>query len=657
VSHTLADVLRAEIDLKALPADTPAAVRTLLRRCLDRNVRNRLRDIGEARVALETAGQAPADAAPALPQARPASRLPWMITAAAVIVALSLTSLYWWKTRPVLRPVQRFDLPFTAPERLHPFLALSPDGTRLAYVVKGQDGIQRIHTRLLSEPEGTQLNGTEGAFTPFFSPDGQWLAFAAGGSLKKILLTGGTAVKLCDAADMRGGSWGEDGNIVFSPDNRSPLYRVPEAGGTAQKLTNLKAGEISHRHPQVLPGARSVLFSAGTSPSNFEESSVELLNLGTGEVKAVHRGGFAARYLNGYLLWAHEGALFSAAVDLEKAQLTSNPVPVLERLASDSGSGLGNFEISPAGIYVGMTGVSQNRTRSLAWLDTGGTIQPLPLDPKNYFAVRISPDGSRLAFSAGPRPKCDLFICDLNRAQVTQVTFDGQASTPIWAPDGKHLVLDTIDETKLYWLRADGSAPPEVLYTTTPPLNNMSAYTFLPESKGLIVGPTGRRNAELWVLPLDLTDPDHPKAGKPEPISGSEGRRDVTISPDGRWLAYIVRQDLKSDLYVEPFPPTGAKWLVAGEAAFPRWSKASQELIFVGKGPIMAIRWHAEGKSFVVEKPRPWAATETLKVGGNWDIAPDVKRAIILAGADTDVPAHLTFLLNFADDLRRRIPK
>lgn len=274
-------------------------------------MRNRLRDIGEARVALETAPAAEGESAPSAAGSG-SGKLAWMVAAAAVVVASVLGFLYWRGTRPVLRPAQRFDMPFTPAERLRPHLALSPDGTRLAYEVRDAGNNTQIYTRLLSEPEGMPLKGTEGGAAPFFSPDGQWLGFSAGGSLKKVQLGGGTAVKLCYAPDMRGASWGEDGYIVFTPDNRSPLMRVSDAGGTPVAITQLNPSEISHRGPQVLGGGKWVLFMASPSAAQYELSSIQLLNVATREIHTLHRGGFGAKFVQGYLLWAHEGALFGA---------------------------------------------------------------------------------------------------------------------------------------------------------------------------------------------------------------------------------------------------------------------------------------------------------------------------------------------------------
>ena len=660
VSHTLADVLRSEIDLAALPPETPPAVRALLGRCLDRNVRNRLRDIGEARVALDLAAQPSAGPAPAQPQARPAGKLPWMVAAAAVAAVAVLGALYWRATQPVMRPAQRFDIPFALPERLHSFLAISPDGTRLAYVARGQDGVQRIYTRLLDQPEGVSLAGTDGAMSPFFSPDGQWLAFAADGSLKKILVQGGAAVKLCDAPDMRGGSWGDDGNIVFTPDNRAPLYRVPESGGAPQRLTQLTPGEFTHRYPQVLPGAREVLFTVNNTPSNFEESSIRLLDVASGKIATVHQGGFGARYLpSGHLLWAHEGALFGAAFDAGRARI-QGPIPLLEKLADDPGSGLGNFEVSPAGIYVGVTGSATLANRSLAWVDSTGKIQPVSFDPKDYSALTFSPDGKRVAVVIRSSAKSDIFIHEVDSERLTPLTFTGQAVSPVWAPDGKHIAFSSLDRTNVYRVRTDGSGAPELLFTATDALKLPVPDSFSPDGKVLVLS-SANVPAGLWLLRLDLADPEHAKTGKPEPLSGSAEEIYGAFSPDGQWLAYMARGDHGTGLevYVEPFPPTGGKWRISTDGGrVPIWSRTSRELFFTSSGnnQIMVAGYRVEGKSFVAGKPRLWTGQAVPSLV-SWDIAPDGKRAIATIRPDGKPgDTRLTFLLNFTDELRRRVP-
>jgi serine/threonine-protein kinase len=326
--------------------------------------------------------------------------------------------------------------------------------------------VRRLFTRRLDQAEGVPLSGTEGAASPFFSPDGQWLAFSAGGALKKILVNGGTAIRICDALEMRGGSWGDDGNIVFTPTNRSPLYRVSAGGGTPQPITKFAAGEGTHRYPQVLPGSHAVVFAASGFGPWADLGDIQLLTLPSGQVRTLHRGGYAPRWLpGGLLLWAHEGVLFGAMLDLESGHLSGTPVPILDKLASDPGYGVGNFDVSPAGVFVGMSGVAPGSLRSLVWLDAAGNTQTLALEPSFYSSLRLSPDGKRLALVIGAeKRKPDIFLCDLEHERLNPLTFTGDADSPVWSPDGKRIVFRRTDPNKFYWIPANGGGAPELLF-------------------------------------------------------------------------------------------------------------------------------------------------------------------------------------------------
>jgi Tol biopolymer transport system component len=661
VTHTLADVLRSEIDFQALPPDTPPAIRTLLRRCLDRNVRNRLRDIGEARVAIDQVGQPSSETVPAA--SRYGGKLGWVIAAVALVVLAALGFLFWRATRPALRPLERFEQTFSSPDRLHSFLALSPDGRRVVFVAKGDDGISRLHVRAFDQAEATPLPGTENAVAPFFSPDGQWLAFGADGYLKKIPLQGGAEIKLCEAPDLRGGSWGEDGNVIFTPGNNLPLFRVSDKGGAAQPITKLKNGEITHRYPQVLPGGHGVLFTA--SGGNMEDASIQLLDTTSGETKTVYRGGFYARYLpSGHLLWAHQSALFAAVMDLGRAEIKGVPIPIVDLLAADATNGRGNFEVSPAGVVVALTGSAATGTRSLSWLYPQGNLQALSLAPGGYTDLRISPDGQRLAMTGGGLSKADIFLCELERERLFPLTFTGDARDPVWAPDGKHIVFETDGSRSLDWVRADGGGKPERLVTAPSSDMALMAASFSPDGKRLLLSVSEDRNPGfyLWTVSLDLSEPEHPKAGKPEPLSQPPERgKQGEFSPDGRWLAYEAPQGqtFESEIYVEPFPPTGGKWRVASSGAFPSWGRSSPLLFFQAPdGRIMSAAYHAENNSFAAERPQVWAQ-QVLPVLSRhpFAMALDGKRALVaMSPSEKAAETRLTFLLNFSDELRRRLP-
>src|SRR5439155_2163060 len=316
VTDTLASVLKTVPEWDELPS----AMRQLVRRCLEKDVKQRLRDIGEARIALT-------DIPNISPQPVPRRVLLWKITTAlALALILSLLS-YWRWTRPITQPRMRLsvDLPeFTVAGTSASAIA-SPDGTRIVYTGRGQDGKIRLYARQLEQEQAAPLAGTEDAYGPFFSPDGQFVGFFADGKLKRISLQGGAPVELCDAPMLYGASWGEDGNIIAAFSVAGGLSRVPSSGGAAQPFTGLKQekAEHTHRWPQVLPGANAVLFTANTTTVGFDGATIEVQLLRTGERKTLVRGGYYGRYLpSGHLLYVRQGTLFAAPLDLGRFELT-----------------------------------------------------------------------------------------------------------------------------------------------------------------------------------------------------------------------------------------------------------------------------------------------------------------------------------------------
>jgi serine/threonine-protein kinase len=350
ISDTLAAVLKLEPDWDALPEETSAAARRLLTRCLEKDARKRLRDIGEARIRIERSlsGEAvelppdlmaPPGEAAVLPKP---SKLPWLVATGALVLALA-----GWVFPGLLHedeplPVMRFKINLA--EELNvtsgSSIVLSPDGTRLAYVVGKPP---RIHLRMIGEFEGNPLNGTENAEQPFFSPDGQWIGFFSGTDMKKVSIFGGATMKLADVQSHRGGTWSEDGTIVYTPSVTSGLMRVSEAGGEPEVLTDptQEDGIRSHRWPHLLPGRGAVLFTVQPADASFDEARIEVLDLTTMQRSVVIQGGGAfARYANsGHVTYIREGTLFAVPFDLDTLSATGSPVPVVEQVSYDPRNG------------------------------------------------------------------------------------------------------------------------------------------------------------------------------------------------------------------------------------------------------------------------------------------------------------------------------
>jgi serine/threonine-protein kinase len=551
---------------------------------------------------------------------------------------------------------------------------ISPDGTRLVFPAKAADGSEQLAMRRLDQSTVTMLAGTEGAVAPFFSPDGQWIGFFAGKKLEKIPLQGGGVVSLCDTTGLgRGASWGEDGAIIANLDNYH-LFRVPAGGGEPQVIGKPEQhGEWTWRWPQVLPGGENVLFTGAVAPSApaLDSANIEVLSLKSGRVKVVRRGGYFGRYLpSGHLIYFRQGTLYGVPFDLGRLETHGAPAPLLE---ADSD----RVSFSRTGILLSASAATRAGVAPVAWLDSAGKSQRIvspAIGPSRQAETpRLSRDGNRLALSAAG----DLFVHDLQRGTVTRLTFDAALNRqPVWTPDAQHIVYcsdvpASDGEFGIWWIRSDGSSQPEKLFGERTPLEVSSIS---PVGSTIAFVRTGKdRGHEIWMLPLDLNDPDHPKPGKPEPFAReSLSQVDPAFSPDGRWIAYVSTNGagVGGQISVRPFPsaPSAGRWQVSESesgAKFPVWSRNRRELFYVNSdNRIMVARYTANEHSFVPEKPRQWSPAPlfrpTYNALWNLDIAPDGRRFVVLAPPEfsSAEPAtvHATILLNFFDELRRRLP-
>jgi len=451
VSDTLAAVLRAEPDWSALPPETPAGIRRLLRRCLERDRKRRLADMGDARLEIEEALAGGGAEAPRQIEARRIAWLPWAVGVAVLTLAAAVLGMALWRaTRRVDYPLTRLsvDLGPDAMTGLNLTAAISPDGRRLVFPARGPNGKQQLATRLLDQAQATLLPGTENGRDAFFSPDSQWVGFFADSKLKKISVQGGAPVTLCDAPFDYGASWGEDGTIVAALNRLSGLSRVPDAGGRPHPLTKVGKGEVTHRWPQILPGGRAVLFTSAPTSVGTENSTVEAVPLESGVTKALTAGGYFGRYVpangsRGYLVYLHQGVLFGVAFDPGRLELEGTPVPLVDDMTAGPIQGSGQFDFSAApsghGTFVYLTGKGAAQTWPVMWLDSSGKMQPLLATPGAYVLPRFSPDGRRLALVISDSSGADIYSYDWQRETMTRLTFGGRGQTPVWTPDGKHI--------------------------------------------------------------------------------------------------------------------------------------------------------------------------------------------------------------------------
>ncbi len=513
--------------ISSLQPMTPPALERVVKKCLAKEPDDRWQSARDLHDELEwiAEGGSAISSQPSVSATgiRALGRRPLMLGICVALVAALIGGVAVWFTKPAPPPPDKpltrlsVDLGPEAMTGLNLTVAISPDGRRLVFPAHGPDGRQLLATRLLDQSEPTLLPGTEGGSVPFFSPDSQWIGYFAGAQLKKISVQGGTPIALDTLGNptATGASWGGDGNIIAAAGVLVPLSRFPAAGGAPQPVTRLGPGEIAHRWPQVLPDGNAVLFTASPSAPAWDNASIEVFSPKTGQAKVLERGGYYGRYLpNGYLVYLHQGTLFGVKFDPVRLEVTGAPVPLLDDVAANPSTGGGQFDFSATGTFVYAAGKSAAQEWQVVWLDGSGKMQPLLSTPGVYGPPRLSPDGRKLAFlGAGT----DIYVYDLERDTTTRLTFTGHADLPIWTPDGKHLVFQSVaNDFSIYWIRSDGSGDPQLLLEDANPL---VPWSLSPDGRHLAYHESSWDTGyDIWTLPLDLTDPDHPKPGKPEPF-------------------------------------------------------------------------------------------------------------------------------------------
>jgi serine/threonine-protein kinase len=592
---------------------------------------------------------------------RPSWLWPGIAIAATILAAAA--AFGWWRARQTtLRPLVRLNVAMDAEMTAlgaGTSLALSPDGTRLAVTVRGADGVSRLATRGLDQSQLTLLPGTEGANSPFFSPDGRWVAFFAGGKLQRVSVEGGQAIAVCHGVGLfNGGSWGDDGNIIAALN--FGLYRVSSAGGTPVRMTEIAPGEIIHRWPQVLPGSKAVLFTAYTSVSGLEGGHIEVMSLRDRRPKTVLRGGTWARYLaSGHLVYIDKGILLAVPFDLGRLEVRGVPVPVLEGVAYSTASGSAELDVSQTGALVYRTSRTAGGLVIVQWLDSSGKTRPLLAVPGNYLSPTLSPDGNTLALtSAG-----DIWVYDMRREIMTRLTVGSGYGNPLWSADGRYIVFRAA--RGMYWTRADGTGQPQPLTRSN---QQQIPWSFTGDGRRLaFVEPNSQTGADIWTVPVD-TDRSGLRAGKPEVfLQTPSNERSPMFSPDGRWIAYQSDESGAGyQVYLRPFPAnTGRQQISTDGGTLPSWSRNGHELFFWHSGAdrhLMVAPYQVQGDSFLVEKPRMWTEKRIalFTTTRSYDPAPDGKSIVALMPADgpdaQDPQGQVVFLLNFIDELRRRVP-
>jgi Tol biopolymer transport system component len=660
ITEVLAAVVKSEPAWDALPSGVPYAIRMLLRRCLDKNLRRRLGHISEARVVLEDVLSGAALAEPragaGAGERRPRALVFSVAAGVSALVAAMAILVTWYLKPSPPRPVTRATVNLQPGDELAaldlPALAISSDGKQLAYVATRKN-VRQIYLRPMDSLEARPVAGTEGANAPFFSPDGQWIGFAAGGSLKKILASGGAALTLASVGAERGASWTDRGAIIFAPTTASSLQRVLDAGGASQPLTRLETGEITHRWPEVLPGGQAVLFAAGVSAINLQLAASSLR---TGERKTLALSGTSPHYLStGHLIYAEQGTLMAVPFDVQRLQITGTPVPVIEGVLQSTGNGFAQYAVSADGSLVYIPGSIQASQRNLVWVDRKGAETAIAAPARAYRYPRISPDGQRVAVTV-EEAESNVWLYDLRRDTLSRLTFEGGVNLlGAWTPDGKRIAYASTragGAQNPFWQPADGSGAPERLGT--------SEFTDTPSSisaDGKLVALTEIRPETGYDIDI-LQVSDH----KMSPFLRTrffEGA--PQFSPDGRWMVYVSDESGRLEIYVQPFPGPGGKWQVSTDGGTePTWNRNGREIFYRSGNKMMAVDVTTQ-PSFSAGKPHALFEAEYMPTPAsfpNYDVSADGQKFLVLkpnqpAGVAS---TQINVVLNWTEELKRRVP-
>ena len=647
----------------------PADLDWTVARCLAKDREERWQTARDLLAELQRiAGAAPGTETSARPRIS-RTVLPWAMAGGALAGLLALASLHFSESSPSPASV-RFAIPAPAGQRFDAssgFVAISPDGQRLAFVATGTEGKRLLWVRTLEALTAQPLGGTDDASFPFWSPDGRALAFFAGGKLKRIDATGGDLRTIADAPEGMGGTWNRDGVIVFAPaKGDGPLFRVSAAGGAAAPATTVSGREIGHVAPQFLPDGRRFLYLV---------EGDGYLTLGTGSLdsktgkhmiiddwsKRLGRagGGTIIRYATGYLLFVSDGALVAQKFDVDRLQFEGDAVTLAADFSTPEVTQFSGFAVSDAGVLAHRAVSVRHR---LVWFDRHGKTQGAPFPILEQGEPSLSPDDTRVAFlRLDPKTKSDIWLWDVKRNSTTRLTFDAADDwLPLWSPDGTRIAFASQQRSgvpgicQLYLKPSDGAAG-ERLILETP--GDTHPNGFFPDGKALLYDTRDpATKQDLWVLPLSARS-------KPIPFlrtTFNEGQGQV--SPDGRWIAYTSDESGTWEVYAQPFPRTGGKWQISTTGgAEPRWSADGKELFFIGGNrKLMAAPVSMRGSGLETGAATPLFEMPILgPLAGRtaWQkyyaVTSDAQRFLVKAGTEESPSSPITVVLDWTAALGR----
>ncbi len=655
VSDVLAAVLTREPDLSELPSDTPPQVRRVLGRCLQRDPRRRIRDIGDVRLELEedpSVGDDWVGLTEAAAESR--GRSPWLAWAVAAAMTLVTIAFGWFLVRaPDPADGAPTHLALTLPYGLffdvresRPVVVISPAGDEVVF--SAHDGeARRLYRRSLNSVDAVALEGTEWARAPFYSPDGRWVGFSASdGRIKRVSLDGGQAVALAEG-DWGGGSWGEDGSIIYTPDYLDGLWRVAADGGPAEELTqpDPAVGELNHSWPDHIPGSDALLFTSFRLP--LSESRIELLDLSTGERRLLVENGIFGRFVaSGHLLFVREDVVLAAPFDPQKLELTGAPVPVLEDAYVAPYEGNSQFTVSDSGTLIHAPASLLGPPREVVWFDRQGREEMVLEADRRYGAPSLSPDGRSIALTVDDGNP-DIWVYQLDRQVLNRLTFSPRSEhTPTWYPGGRRIafVLDA-PPFHIYSVSADGSAEPTPVLET--PIDSY-AEAFSADGRWIVVRQLSSEEDDLGLLEIN-------GGQEVRPLRKTRFKEKfATLSPDERFVAYQSDESGRNEIYIQSFPEPGVRIQVTRDGGdAPVWAGNSD--LFYWQGDRLFAVGVRTTPALTIGEPEALftVSRDTTPTSREYDVSADGQRILMVKIPEASRPREAEIVLNWFTELER----
>jgi serine/threonine-protein kinase len=677
IADTFAMLLKFDPAWEELPAGTPPAIRRLLRRCVEKNPKLRLRDAGSAVLEIREASSPAMVETPDVGWAPGGQRRTWGLAALLAAVVLAAAAFAAWAgASGAADPVAVHRLAITVasgdalPQGAGSILAISPDGRTLAYTVL-RDRRRVILRRPLDAFEATPIAGTEGGRDPFFSHDGQWVGFTLDGILKKVPASGGAPVSLAELpSNIRGADWLPDGRIILGQNGPAGLLEVRDGGGPITTLFKPEAGRVWF--PQALPDGRTVLFTLVGPPrpnavaggEALAVGELRLLDRASGETRLVMENALAGRLLaGGFLLFIRDDALWAARFDADRLEVLGSPTPVVQSVRVEAGRAT-QLAVASNGtlVYVagGGSGVSQKR---LVWVTRAEQQEILRAPPRNYIGLRLSPDAARAAVQVVGNEGADLWVTELALGTLTRISDTGRAEHPLWSTDGRRLVFSShVDnQWRLVIRAADGTGNVEVITSFDDSIGRVQATGWLPDGSLVVETETKSDEGDIGIVSATGDRIWRPVIRTPR----FEGQS--ALSPDGQWLAYASDESGETQVYVQPFPGPGVRQQVPGPGWAPTWSRGGKELVYLRGGPptdVMRVDVTPDPAAgrLAIGTPEPLATYvfyDRRTMTRFYDLPASGDRLLFISRSDelSDDERHLRVVVNWAEDLRRLLAK